>query len=244
MKIPTFFFLMIVVLCSVADDSGRKTLRVPGWGIAVDPAADCEFKVEGEKLKITVPGSAKAHDLSPELDSTTAPRVVQEVKGDFTIEVRVDGEFQPGDDSTQAGRTGYTGAGLVFFADEKNFIRIERATLHGTGDIAHPYTNFEIRVDGVLERIGNTGDLPTEGDKPTWLRLERRGQQVRGAMSQDGENWTYGEPKIRRSDAWLQNDLEAGVAAISTSRKPFTPIYSGLILPQGEKPDLEKTNPK
>ena len=39
--------------------------------------------------------------------------VVQPVAGDFVIQVRVGGEFQPGAESTQPGRTGYTGAGLV-----------------------------------------------------------------------------------------------------------------------------------
>jgi regulation of enolase protein 1 (concanavalin A-like superfamily) len=244
MKNHIILALLALVLPSMADEPTPKKELVEGWGIALNPAEDCKFKTNGGQLTITVPGSEKPHDLSSELDSTTAPRVVQPVKGDFIIEVRVDGEFEPGDQSTQPGRTGYTGAGLVVFADESNFVRIERATLHSTGDDAMPYTNFEIRVNGGLEKIGTTSDLPTEKGKPTWLRLERKGQQILGAMSHDGEHWTYGEPKELRAEAWTRNDIVAGVAAISTSLHPFTPTYSAFSIQQGSKPSAEKIESK
>ena len=106
--------------------------------------------------------------------------------------------------------------------------------------MARPYTNFEIRVDGEVERIGNTADLPTDGEKPTWLRLERKGNELRGAMSQDGENWTYGKAKILRAKVWESSDLLGGVAAISTSRMTFIPRYSQFSLKQGEAAKTEE----
>lgn len=244
MKIHTLLALLAIVLPSVADEPTPKKEPIEGWGVALNPAEDCKFKAENGKLTITVPGSDKPHDLSPELTSSTAPRVVQPVKGDFIIQVRVDGEFQPGAESTQPGRTGYTGAGLVVFADETNFVRIERATLHPQGDEARPYTNFEIRVNGELERGGITWDFPTEKDKPTWLRLERKGQQFIGAMSHDGEHWTSSEPKELRAEAWTRYDIVAGVAAVSTSRQPFIPVYSAFSIQQGAKPNTENIKPK
>ncbi|MBI1176205.1 DUF1349 domain-containing protein [bacterium] len=227
--------LLVIVAALVhsvvfASDPAITKQSIEGWGNSIDPAGDCQFKVADGKLTITVPGSAKPHDLSPEMSSTTAPRVVRPVKGDFTIQVRVDGEFQPSGESTQTGRTGYTGAGLVVFVDDENFVRIERATLNLGGARAIPYTNFEIRVNGRLEQPGTTGDLPTESGKPTWLRLERRGKQIRGAMSHDGEHWQYGNPKELRAKAWDENSIVAGVAAISTSKQTFAPIYSHLTL--------------
>jgi regulation of enolase protein 1 (concanavalin A-like superfamily) len=251
MKITTTLCTLIAMLIPVvAQEATPKTLKVEGWGTAENPAEDCLFKTgEGGKLTITVPGSAKAHDLSAELGNTTAPRVLQEVEGDFTIQVKIEGEFAPGGESTQEGRTGYTGAGLVVFADANNFVRIERATLQRIGGPATPYTNFEIRVHGELERIGTTGDLQTEADKPTWLRLERRGTQLLGAMSQDGVNWNYGEPKELFAEPWNRKGLKAGVAAISTSQKPFVPLYSELTLkhqgkPEAPKPEAAQPEPK
>ena len=244
MKPHTCFALLAFVIPCLADEPTPKSEPIKGWGIALNPAEDCKFKAEDGKLTITVPGAGQPHDLSPELLCNTAPRVVQSVKGDFVIQVKVEGEFQPGDESTQPGRTGYTGAGLVIFADDGNFVRIERATLQSQGDVATPYTNFEIREKGELERAGTTDDLATEKDKPTWLRLERKGQQVLGAMSHDGEHWTYGEPKDLRAEEWTRNDIVAGVAAISTSRQPFAPIYSAFSIQQDSKPSTEKVEPK
>jgi regulation of enolase protein 1 (concanavalin A-like superfamily) len=211
-----------------------KTIK--GWGAPVDPAADCSFKTDGTKLIINVAGSAKPHDLSSELGSMTAPRVLQPLKGDFLLQVRVDGEFKPGGESTQEGRTGYTGAGLVVMADEKNFVRIERASLNrGEEDV--PYINFEIRVDGQLERIGNTGDFKIDGENPVWFRLERKGDKMLGSMSQDGKNWVSGEPKELRAEAWQKPNVAGGVAAISTSVKSFAPVYADLSVVQSAEPE-------
>ncbi|MDB6152235.1 MAG: hypothetical protein JWL90_688, partial [Chthoniobacteraceae bacterium] len=232
--------LLALVIPCLAQEATSGNKLIEGWGTTLNPAEDCEFKVENQKLRITVPGSADPHDLSAELRSAMAPRVLQPVSGDFTIQVKIEGEFQPGDQSSERLRSGYTGAGLVVFADNANFVRIERATLHHQGDEAVPYTNFEIRVDGELQEIGTTADLPTEKGKPTWLKLERKGDQLLGAMSQDGEHWTYGKPKTLNSKAWKQNPIVAGIAAISTSRLPFYPIYSEFSIRQGSKADAEK----
>lgn len=210
-----------------------KPQMFEGWGLSYDLSGDCAFKLADGKFTLTVPGSEKPHDLSTELMSSTAPRVLQPLKGDFVIEVKVEGEFNPGEDSTQLSRTGYTGAGLVVFADPKSYVRLERATLHHTGAEPRPYTNFEIRVDGELERLGTTGDLPTEAGKPVWLRLERKGNLLHGSMSQDGKTWTQGEPKELLAKAWQDGRIFGGIAAISTSKKEFSPVYSGLSVQQG-----------
>ncbi len=214
---------------------------IEGWGVALDFVGDCTFQATDGKLTVKVAGSPKPHDLSTELLSSTAPRIVQPLNGDFVIQVKIDGEFAPGDDSSQLGRTGYTGAGLVVFADAKNYVRLERATLHrSSGDEPAPYTNFEIRVDGELERIGNTGDLPTVAGKPTWLRLERKGNFLHGSMSQDGKTWTSGAPKELSAAAWKEGRIFGGLAAISTSKKDFTPTYSEFsVQHETEKKDAK-----
>ena len=201
--------------------------KIENWGTALDLAGDCKFAAKDGALVITVPGG-KPHDLSAELTSSTAPRVVRGVSGNFVIQVKVDGEFQPGSESTQPGRSGYRGAGLVVFADDKNYVRLERATLHWSGEEPQAYTNFEIRVDGQLERIGTTLDAPLDPKKPTWLRLERQGAVLHGFVSQDGREW---KPLVSKelTEAWKAETL-VGVAAISTSKDAFTPQYSELSI--------------
>lgn len=238
---------LLVAVCALAvtayaQEPNSGAPAIPGWGTPINPAGDCKFEAKDGKLVIFVPGTAKAHDLGAEASNMTAPRVLQPVSGDFVLTVKIDGEFAPSEESTQQGRTGYNGAGLVVFADENNYVRLERATLH-SGDAAHPYTNFEIRVNGQNERFGTTGDLPTQDGKPTWLRLERKGQEMRGAMSHDGKEWAHGTPKELKSEAWKKTELQAGVAAISTSKQPFAPIYAEFSVKSGATPGIEKPKP-
>jgi len=233
MKTSIALVIMCGILPGMADGPAIKEELLQGWGTAQDPAADCKFSLKEGKLTISVPGSDKAHDLSAEMGNVTAPRVVQALSGDFRIQVKVEGPFQPGEESAREGRTGYTGAGLVIFADTRNYVRIERASPQAEGSRgARPYTNFEIRVDGELQHIGTTGDLPTENGKPTWLRLEKKGRQILGSMSQDGVTWTAGNPKVLESKSWTNNTVLAGVAAINSSRKEFSPVFSEISVTQ------------
>lgn len=230
---------------SITEEEENLTRdHVEGWGKFVNPAGDCSFKnsTSSGVLKIIVPGSENPHDLSPELRSMTAPRVLQTVEGDFKVQVKVIGDFEPGSDSTQAGRTGYNGAGLVIFADEKNFVRLERATLHRIGGSAQAYTNFEIRENGFLKQQGSTADFQTSDNKPTWLRLERRGNKMHGAMSQDGITWIQANPMPLDPEFWNNDQVEIGVAAVSTSRQNFTPVFSGFsVEPKKESQSVEKS---
>lgn len=213
----------------------RQTIE--GWGTAVDPDGDCTFTLEDGALSISVPGGQPAHDLSAELNSSNAPRVLREISGDFTLQVCVHGESKPGDRSTQRGRTAYTGAGLAIFADSKNYIRLERATLkRGSNDASRHYTNFELRIDGRVQRFGNTGDLPWDDNKPVYLQLSRRGNMVHGAVSQDGKEWKELEPKT--IEDWPSTIL-AGVAAISTSESVFVASFADIRTTNNPKPELE-----
>lgn len=207
------------------------------WGEIIDPAEDCHFSMKDGKLRTWVPGSETPHDMNPEAGTTgsnDAPRLLQPVTGDFSIQVKIGGEFAPGEESTQPGFTGYSGAGLLVMADDLNFVRLERASLQYVGSEEEPYTNFEIRVNGVTERWGDTSDFPTEADKSTWLRLERRGNEIHGSMSQDGINWISTEPKLLPPEAWNENTIQAGVLAVSTSKQVFNPEFSELVIENAE----------
>ncbi len=212
-----------------AKDKKAVERKLPGWGKAADPDGDCQFFLADGTLLINVPG-ARAHDLAAEIGRVNAPRVLQEVRGDFTLQVKVEGRFTPGAASTQTGRTGYNGAALVVLADAKNVVTLARAVLHHEGKAAAPYANFEIRAGGKLERIGMTGDQALPGDGPVFLRLERRGNQFLGAVSTDGLKWSALESKPVPPDWPLT--LQAGVAAISTSEAEFSPRFSKLQLLQ------------
>ena len=67
-------------------------LWVTGWNRPVDALGDCRFEKEGDKLTITVPGAG--HDFAGQVERLTAPHLLRDVEGDFSVEVRVGGQFE------------------------------------------------------------------------------------------------------------------------------------------------------
>ena len=233
MKILTLALVAVIAsTCSLVNGQGapkskEKKRDISGWGTAIDPDHDCKFFVAEDDLLISVPGS-HPHDLAADIDTTNAPRVLQSVNGDFTIQVKVEGRFAPGDESTKEERTGYNGAAIVAMSDAQNVVTLARVVLQRPGSEPEPYANFEIRVGGELQRIGLTGDHPLPKDGPVFLRLERRGSKFLAAVSADGIAWDVLEPKEVPTE-W-PNELQTGIAAISTSKDEFNPRFSKLQL--------------
>jgi regulation of enolase protein 1 (concanavalin A-like superfamily) len=216
---------------SIENDSSARTAttttirpEIAGWGKLVDPDGDCKFFVAEGELLISVPGATGPHDLAAEIQVINAPRVLQPVRGDFVLQVVVDGRFGPGDQSTLPGRTGYNGAGLVVMTDSNNVICLARAVVKRDGSGAEHYANFEMRAHGEIERLGQTDDNPLPATGPVFLRLERREQKILGAISEDGVHWHKLPAKELPSD-W-PDEMQAGVVAISTSKMEFDPRFS------------------
>ncbi|BCU76738.1 hypothetical protein [Luteolibacter sp. LG18] len=215
-----------LLLSAHAQEAPLPAPELAGWGAPTDPDGDCKISVVEDALQMEVPGG-KAHDLAAEIDTTNAPRVLQAVNGDFTLQVKVDGKFSPGEESTKASRTGYNGAAIIAMMNADNVVTLARAVLHN-GSEEVPYANFEIRSEGKLLRMGSTGDQELPKDGPVYLRLERRGDKFLAATSSDGTTWKTLTPKDVPGD-WSQ-ELQVGLAAISTSKEPFTPRFSKLQL--------------
>ena len=92
---------MVLVLglgVSVAAPIPEDKSELKGWGQAIDPDKDCKFQAEKGGLTIVVPG--KDHDLGIERGVMNAPRVLRPVEGDFIVQVKVSGKFEPGDPDT------------------------------------------------------------------------------------------------------------------------------------------------
>lgn len=216
--------LFLSILFASASLSASADEALQGWGIFANPDGDCNIsKLEGI-VTVGVPGSP--HDLSVELGRMNAPRVVQEVTGDFIVEVEVLGAPAP-DESLIIERAAYQGSGLVLMKDESTYLRLERAA------VAHPdevvqFVNFELRHDKALHpahaaRLSKDMDL--------YLRLERRDGHVLGAVSPDRLHWTYLEPfKID-----LGEKVSVGVAAINGSSRSFEARFKNFQLFQPRK---------
>jgi predicted ATPase/regulation of enolase protein 1 (concanavalin A-like superfamily) len=110
-------------------------------------------------------------DLWPAKD-LNAPRLVTTVRGDFVAQTRVELE-----QNTQVL------AGLLVWRDEHHFARLELQ--YQSERWERPAVHLEACVGGKFQIIGRG----QHEHRPVWLRIERRGSEVRGLCSADGEQW-------------------------------------------------------
>jgi regulation of enolase protein 1 (concanavalin A-like superfamily) len=210
-------FVLVPVLAILAISPAFSQEKQPpplnGWGIAVDPDRDCRIGLEGEKLTITVP--PKRHDLSIEVGNVNAPRVLQNIKGDFIAQIKISGKVRHTGNPTSEHFLAYHGAGLLLWQDERTYIRLERASVVQEKAGAVHYANFELRQNGKRVDVENTAIRISDQD--AYLRLERRGDRVFGSVSTDGVRWMSFDPYVVN----LHAELRLGVAAINTSTAPY-----------------------
>jgi regulation of enolase protein 1 (concanavalin A-like superfamily) len=210
------FVLCTAVAFLLVSPAISRDDQPPGlkdWGVAVDPDHDCRIGLEGEKLTITVP--PKRHDLSIEVGDMNAPRVLQQIKGDFIAQLKIAGKVRHTGNRTSEHYLAYHGAGFLLWQDERTYIRLDRASVVQEEAGTVHYANFGLRQNGKLVEVENTGIRIADHD--AYLRLERRGDRVFGSVSNDGVRWMSFDPYV----VSLHAELKLGVAVINTSTEPF-----------------------
>ena len=183
------------------------------WGKIIDPEGDCKITFEGGKMDCYIPG--KDHALASEVHRTTAPRVLQEVTGDFSVQVKVSGDYPTKVASSVPEFAPWQGAGLLVWWDMANYVRFERAQLTVQGQ-SLDYAGFEVRQNGQVLEYANAAAHPVEG-KSTYLKLERHGDKLTGFFSADGVDWT---PLLPADLKWPQA-LRVGVSASQDTTTPL-----------------------
>ena len=217
------FTLLAAGLIALGTGCWRAT-SAPGekWGTAYNPSDVCTITWTNGDLAMALPGGI--FDLSPyQRTNQVAPRVLQKVTGDFVAEVKVTSDLDPGDRAVIPGRAAYFGAGLLLWENATNYVRLERNEW-SFGNRPHQRHGplFEHWANNT-NRINNAVFSNSFFHKDaTWLRLERIGDQVTASYSHDGDGWTI----YRSAKMPLGADLQIGVAAISTSVKPFNVKFS------------------
>jgi regulation of enolase protein 1 (concanavalin A-like superfamily) len=187
-----------------------KQKEIKGWGTAIDPSGDCTIESDGKTLTIKVPGTL--HDLNAQNDSVNAPRVLRDVTGDFSVQVKVVGTFKPTGTKTSAATVPYNGAGILLWAGEGHFVRFERAAMLRDGSVT-TFLNFEKhhREQPPIHR----GAFIEAG--PVYLRLTRKQNQIVRAVSRDGVEWQAFEPL---TVDWPAR-VKVGVAAVNSNSAAF-----------------------
>lgn len=188
-------------LCSKAF-SGEFGDILDGHWMWVDPDKNSSHRVLNRSGAnwLTI-GTVSGHDLFP--GNMRAPRVLQPLDGDFSIETQVD--FDP--------PAAYQGAGLLVWQDENNFLRLERAYGDTQG------IEFDKMQKGVYSRITLTRQAPFNGS-PMSLLLQRKGDHFTASWN-SGVNWdTIGE-----TDQPFASNVQVGLAVVNASPYPITAAY-------------------
>ena len=202
----------------------------PGWGKLRDPQNDTAIYHEDRKLMMVVPPGL--HDINPTLGGMKAPRILQEVAGNFTLEVTVGGEFAPGQQSAGNGISSFYGAGISVWVDDTTYLRLERNAWWDSR------SNGYLCYAPLYEVFNKSQPTPTNpditssnffGTTPTRFRLERTSQYVKCSYStDDGGTWRI-VPQLASN---LPPKLQVGVGAVSTSARPFTVVFEDFKLTQ------------
>jgi|GEM_PF-1609190 len=197
------------------------------FGTPVDPNKDCEFDFDGKKLTIKV--GKGDHALHASSNRAGAPRTLRTVEGDFTVEVAAAaGQRPPGAKPAMAGRgLTFHSQGLLLWVDDGTYVRLEHAHVNRLNGMVFTYVNWELFKGGEWIRVGVTTDGLLDDSKPTWFRLSRKGNEIRGAWSQDnGKTWN----ELEALTLELKAKAQVGVIVNHNTDSAFTAVFEGFKL--------------
>jgi uncharacterized protein (TIGR03067 family) len=208
-----------------AQPAPKKTAEIPGWGTFIDPDGTCSFRNQDGKLTLTIP--AGQYDFwYGEADAArryNAPRVLQQVEGDFSIQVKVTADWSP-KPALPSGRCFYA-AGLIVYDSQHQYLRLERCYfIHRRTGTLHCFAaplydlNEKRRV---AERVAGADYF---AGRSTWLRVQRVGQRVGTSISHDGLNWTQKGVLT----TVFPNKVKIGVLALNGSASDFVAEFDDL----------------
>jgi regulation of enolase protein 1 (concanavalin A-like superfamily) len=168
---------------------------IAGWGQVIDPTGTCQVFRAADELAIYVPTGQYQLTTPKNMD---APRVMRDVKGDFSAQVTVL-PFE-----TKYGER--VGAGLVVWKDREHFVRLVRER----NEFGRKVLSVSVYREGKLE---TRKDFEFKSEEPIWLRVERRDGRLRFMYSTE-EEWNEGP--LAADEPW-RGELKVGVCASNTT---------------------------
>jgi regulation of enolase protein 1 (concanavalin A-like superfamily) len=166
-----------------------------GWDW-VDPAGDCSYGwKDGSYLQIAVPPVHSLGDLWFGAN-LNAPRLLRLLSGDFAVETKLSDGF-----------AGKGVGGLLVWADDRNFARLELAPSGISTSVWYAGSVYYGAIaDGKFIHPG----VHLFEAEPAWLRLERKEDRFTGYVSSDGENWY----RVGWADIPMQDPIQVGIHAL------------------------------
>lgn len=154
-----------------------------GWDKPVDPKGDSRFDRKGGRLTLTVPGKGRVIGMARARGryllraGATAPRLLRDVSGDFTVQARVSGSA-----SGKAVRRGAYRAGLVLLDGE---VIVQRFLYYPVGRRPR-HLMVERKGARVATRESSDGKRWEEDDK-SWLEVKQLPQRLKVGVVAEAE---------------------------------------------------------
>lgn len=193
-------------------------------GPLVDASKQCKMTRDSKFLAFDVP--AGVHLLSPELDVKNSPMSLADVDRDFVAQVQIVGEMLPGVEKPRfKGRTmpiTFQGAGLIFWVDKNNYIRLERTA--GTGGELTMINKLLVEACKNGKDVGHRYIPVPEG--PLFVRMTRVHSALQCMVSTDGHRWAA-LPKLPVS---YPMKAQIGLCASNVSKEPCTIRFENFVL--------------
>jgi eukaryotic-like serine/threonine-protein kinase len=200
-----------------------QSLFLSGWGMTIDPDGDCQFAVDKDALTITIPNLP--HDLvrAAGYFKFNAPRVCQDVQGDFNVQVRTSVFARPSAGTSSTRRAASVSAGLLIWQDENNFVRIGSAA---SADVAVPSPMV------IAERCQNGKPSPAQSwpisAKEVLLQVQRKENVFTLAIREEDKDQSWRE--LTTFTVPFPLNLKAGVFAINMATEEFASQLQDLKL--------------
>jgi regulation of enolase protein 1 (concanavalin A-like superfamily) len=213
------FVSPVLAAAPVPRDEAGRIVRV--YGSALDPDKGAEFRTTGAALHISVP-------LEPRLLApgklVNAPRVWREVRGNFTVSVRVSFPVRPKvpvqHPDADAARAG---GGLVVWLDDEHFLTLTRDERADDGKPGERYRS-EWYQEGSVRGSADYG-APR---RSVYLRVMRWEKGLSCSYSPDAKKW---QPIGRYAIEW-GDVLKVGVVAENGFKAPFEVAFDEYALAQ------------
>jgi regulation of enolase protein 1 (concanavalin A-like superfamily) len=230
-----FALTPLAVAAPVPKESETEKIKKL-YGEIVDPDKDCKFKLDGEKLLITMPGGKRYEywdlDEKPPWNQandwkalTNCPRVLREIEGDFVVTVRAYASL-PKEPKPAEGTLAEAGAGIIVVNDKG---RVWRA---GTHDFLSGKGQRDLMAI-IPGSHGPSGFELTPGSEGVGLdmRFVRQGDRIRLEHTNDGKKWFGGFSTAVDKEG----KLKVGVYGFSNSKSDTTVTFEKFEVKPVEK---------
>ena len=178
---------VVALAAPVPKAAGGKKLSET-FGEQVNPDSTCKYEPAGNGgLRIVVPTTHPIEEVDH--GKTVRPHMVRKVEGDFVLTVRIQHTFNKEAGKAENAKTKTmvaAGIGFIDADDGKNTFSVCHMNTK-SGDKWSTGQLMQIMHRGGGSGSGSGGQ--NSSDKPAYLRVTRKGEEIKSEFSPDGKKW-------------------------------------------------------